>query len=161
MANLLGCFNVVTHQGTTKNSWNLPVNAVLASIKNLPKLCAGKTEIYTFDVVLARNLRQSRSDLTVHNYYDRFDKPRAENSECVIVIHTYKGALTNDAYNSLLAAESVIGGKLIATERIQLDPDAALKRRIDPDFPEFMVEINLIKAPTDLHALNEWVKSRN
>lgn len=160
MANAVGCLHVAQHRDTTKNGWNLPVRDTVLGVHALYKACPTRPVVYTFDPVLARALRESDHGLTVANYFDRFDKARPGKADCVIVVHTYKGALPRDRFEALLLAEKAMGGQLARTVHVQLDSQAALKRKLDPDFPDYLVELKLFQGTLHLHDLDTWANSR-
>lgn len=160
MANALGCLHVAQHRDTTKNGWNLPVRDTVSGVRALYDACPTRPVVYTFDPVIARALRESDRRLIVANYFDRFDKVQPGKADCAIVIHTYKGALPRDRFEALLSAEKAIGAPLVRTVQVQLDGQAALKRKLDPDFPDYLVELRLFQGALHLRDIDTWASSR-
>jgi hypothetical protein len=160
LANAAGCLHVAQHRDTAKNGWNLPVADVVAGVHTMRTGCTGQTAVYTFDPVLARALRLSDARIMVGNYFARFDKVQPAATDCAIVIMTYKGALPAERFDALRQAMQHVGGTQARKLQIQRDEQAALKRKLDPDFPDYVVELQLFQGQLDLSALNAWASSR-
>ena len=59
IANFWGVFNVVTHQDTTKNSWNLPVRHVMEVLPAQRTSCQGDLVVLSHDLTLYCNLERA------------------------------------------------------------------------------------------------------
>lgn len=160
LCSVVGAANVLRHQDTTKNSWNLPVDAVVASLRDMSRDCRTAPSVYTFDPVLARVIRAQEPQWQVATYFARFDKHALPASDCTVVLHTYRGALSKAHHEALLAAEQALGAKMVRQAALGRDENAAIKHRMDPDYPDHQVEVQLFLGPVDPTALNNWVLSR-
>lgn len=159
---LTGAANVLRHQDTTKNSWNLPTAEVLNTLQGMTHSCRQAPAIYTFDPVLSYNLKRAHPEWSVSNYFARFDKQAPTASDCVVVLHTYRGALSKPVHAALLAAEHALGDTAPLREvALGRDDHAGLKQRLDPDYPEYQVVIRLHQGQMDASALTAWVLSRS
>ena len=156
---LVGSINVMRHQDTTKNSWNLPVNTVLQALDQATAQCQRPVAIYTFDAVLARAMRQHNPQWQVASYYSRFDKRPLQDTDCSVVLHTYRGALSTERHAGLLAAEAATTGQRGAMVQIGRDDNSALKRKLDAAYPEYQVSFQVIHEPGTLAPLNAWLRS--
>lgn len=160
VCSLAGIVNVIRHQDTTKNSWNLPVNAVVTSLRDMSRDCRSTPSIYTFDPVLARAIRVQEPRWQVANYFARFDKHALPTSDCTVVLHTYRGALSKAHHEAFLSAERSLGATAVRQAALGPDENASIKRRMDPDYPDHQVDVKWFLGPVDATALNNWVLSR-
>lgn len=159
LGQLIGTVNVIRHQDTTKNSWNLPVAEVMQALDQSTTACQRPPAIYTFDAVLARAMHQHHPRWQVASYYSRFDKQPLQDTDCSIVLHTYRGALSTERHAALLAAEAATPGQRGAPVQVGRDDNSALKRKLDAAFPEYQVTFQVIRHPGTLAPLNAWLRS--
>lgn len=157
---LAGVVNVVQHRDTTKNSWNLPVDAVITSIKGMTRDCSTSPAIYTFDPVLAHAVQVREPLWQLGNYYARFNKHPLSASDCTLVLHTYRGALSKADHEALLSAERSLGQVTVQEVSLGRDDNAQTKRRMDPDYPDSQVVIKLYRGTANPARLNAWVLGR-
>jgi hypothetical protein len=160
VGNVVGLVNVAGHVDTTKNSWNLPVADYLRQVDAMTQGCAQPPAVYTFDPVLARATRQRHPDWQVGDYFARYGRHELKASHCTLVLHTYRGALSTERHEALQQAESALGLPLAQASTVGLDPSAALKRKLDPQYPDHPIDIQLYRGQGRADALNRWVLSR-
>jgi hypothetical protein len=160
-AQLVGMANVARHEDTTKNSWNLPVDEVVAQVKLATADCQQAPVVYTYDTVLARALKASLQRGFVADYYQRFDRQPAPTGDCVVLLQTYRGALTADSHAALQAAVAQLGGQAAPPVHLGQDAHARLKQKLDPAFPEHPVSLLLFRQATRQGPLQDWARSRH
>lgn len=160
LCSLAGVVNVVRHQDTTKNSWNLPVDTVITSLRDMSRDCRSAPSIYTFDPVLAYVIHAKEPHWPIANYFARFEKHALPASDCTVVLHTYRGALSKGHIEALLAGEAALGTATRQDMAIGLDDHAKIKQRMDPDYPNQQVEIRMYRGQVNPAQLNAWVLSR-
>jgi hypothetical protein len=163
LGNVAGIIDVAAHSNTTKASWNVPANEVERQLADLTHDCgAQRTAVYTFDPVLGYALKNN-PDLLVLEYFNHyfhwsFD---ADAASCVAVIWTYRGALTAAQYRGLKAAVDAIHADSSRTVDLAKDPHAAIKRKLDPDYPDFLAEIVFFRGAKNLGPINLWASAAN
>ncbi len=161
LGNLAGIIDVATHADTTKGSWNVPVKQVERQLGELDHDCGPQgTPVYTFDPVLGYALKHNPHLLALE-YFNRFFHWTfdADAAPCVAVIWTYKGALNAAQYRELKTAVGAIEADSHQTFDLGSDPHAAMKRKVDPAYPDFLAEIVFFRGARHLGPINLWASS--
>jgi hypothetical protein len=153
--NLVGSYNVITHEDTTKNSWNIPVREVTDLINKELEKEKSSILLYCHDPIITWHLEkrgyQVRSPYA-HQKIITQDKKISN----VVVIWTNPGYLPKrviDLYHfeiDLMKSSSqtdYIMGK---------DKYASIKRKKEPQYPDELVKISVIKDPDQIAASSAW-----
>lgn len=159
-AQLVGMANVARHEDTTKNSWNLPVAAVVEQVRLASAPCRQAPVVYTYDTVLARAVKTALPQAFVADYYGRFERLPVPAGDCVILLQTYRGAVPADSLQALKQAMAQLGGEAAPPVHVGQDTHARLKQRLDPAFPEHPVTVLLVRNATRQAPLQAWARSR-
>jgi hypothetical protein len=140
IGNILGLFNVVLHQNTTKNSWNMPVGVILKELDSAEKNCNGKHLFLTSDPSLSWHIRKGHYDLigpmeesSLNNISKKY--------ECLTVIKTYKATLTAQKYKSMYEEVALVKADRSIYKKIGKDESYLVKKILDSTYPEYQVEI--------------------
>lgn len=155
--NSIGVANVVLHSNTSKSSWNLPVEEVIAAVDEANVECNSDIVVVAHDPTLTYVL-EARGYPVVGPWSRKTDMTTATDRvpECVVALKTYTGSLELAA-ERLNAAVAAINADARSTQLFGYDPAYALKRRIEPDYPEYQVEVQTLRQPTDVRPLQELV----
>lgn len=153
--NLVGTYNVITHEDTTKNSWNIPIGDLKSLVENSVHNERSATLLYTHDPMITWHfekmgymVRSPYAHKTVATEGKKFKK--------VIAIWTNPGYIPKrimDLYHfeiELLTYSSqsdFILGK---------DKYANIKRKKDPQYPDELIRISIFKNPGQIANSSAW-----
>ena len=171
-ANIYGIYNVYTHQRTTKNAWNLPLNESLTLMNKLAQ--ADTKEVYfthhpTYtNYLINKNLISFYSGL----YFDSAKiktSIQALNKDTLTpkmnfnFIVTYKGrSIDINHYSHLLQTMQKVQCDSIKKFELGFDSDYTLKRRSYPDYPKYtFVLYKYYGVKSDFSQLHEWEISKD
>jgi hypothetical protein len=162
VGNATGIYNVAMHEDTNKNSWNLPVDEFVQTIETMSTPCKVAPVVYGFDPVLSHALHERHPDWQVVNILDQLSTRALPNqADCLFTVYTFRGSLSPVLVETFQQAEQAWGGQLVKSVRLGLDRHAALKQKLDPDFPEHPIELHLLRGGGSLTALNRWARPTN
>jgi hypothetical protein len=160
--NLLGCVNLLRHEGTAKGSWNTPVRKVVRALAELTSDCT-PTFVLTRDPLLAYH-----TDLAGYPVLMPITRERALDSPspagttipaeaCVAGLITFRGSLDAATFASLM---SDLDFESARHAFIGKDPHAAVKRRFDRDIPDYYVELKISDRMERPMILRRWENVR-
>ena len=135
-ANLVGCYNVYTHEDTTKSNWNVPVRDVLHVVDQEHSKCADDVIVLTHDTMLSRHLSDARWRV-ISPYARRI--AGVDKATCVLVILTFRGSISEETYGAMIAELNGLDSSPMGMTRLGYDRYYAVKRRIDARVPEYVV----------------------
>jgi hypothetical protein len=159
VGNATGIYNVVMHEDTNKNSWNLPVDEFVQAVEAMSAPCKGAPVVYGFDPVLSHALHERHPDWQVVNILDQLStQALPTQADCLFTVYTFRGSLSPALVQTFQQAEQAWGGQLEKSVRFGLDRHATLKRKLDPDFPAQPIELHLLRGGGSLTALNKWAR---
>ncbi|AWV91130.1 ArnT family glycosyltransferase [Bradymonas sediminis] len=144
LGNLWGVVNVASHQNTSKGTWNMPYDEILATIRQRAEHCNAATLI-TSDPGIAY-YGEALVPTLIYLHRDAHWKSNAEAAEgCIIAIRTFRGSMSRQkaqAYSDFLLSQ-----KARTTEVIDIgfDKNASFKRRFERDIPEYYAYIHVIE----------------
>jgi hypothetical protein len=161
LANAAGLWQVARHQGTTKNSWNMPIAEAADVIETSARACPpGSIQVFTIDPVLRKHLTDHHPDWVVLHGFQRFDAPAwSASASCLVWVDTYLGSLSPERQEDLKQAYLQIDGVRSTTTALGANDFVSIKRRIDPSFPTHQVRIHRIDHPRSAERLAAWVRS--
>lgn len=166
IGNAAGIYNVVTHQNTTKNAWNLPVPKTLELIDSLEQL--NVKEVYfthspSFSYHLINN---NKNVISFYNglYFDSaYIKTAVANLQADSVkpknytfLLTYKGrSVSEKHYIEMTNAMKRIKCDSVKTFFVKKDDEYKIKMRLYPDYPAY--QVRLVKYYGVQNKVNELV----
>ena len=159
--NVIGVVNVASHTNTPKGSWNLPVDQVTAIIAATSATCDDDIVIVAMDPTLTYTL-EAQGYPVVSRVSTRTDRGAATSRPptCLVSIRTYSGMRENQA-RRLHSAVTGIGATSKSTQRIGYDSTYEVKRLLEPNYPQYQVEVVTLRNPTDLTPLQEAPAARS
>jgi len=149
MANINGIYNVWTHQKTTKNAWNLPLNESI-QLMNALEDTSSKEVYFTFHPTYTYYL--TKANKSTISFYSSlyFDSSKIKtNIDALIIdtskekknfsfIFTYKGrSIEDDHYKQMMAQMKAMKADSIRIYKLGFDGDYLLKQKIYSDYPEY------------------------
>lgn len=168
IGNIAGVRNVLLHQQTTKNSWNIPFDATIQTLKdwempNREEVYFTHSPSFTFQL-----MTQKKEVISLYNtlYFDSslvkttiaklaMDTITKRNFTFLI---TYRGnSITSTRYADMIKAMNTINADSIKQISLGYDNDYKLKRRFFFDYPEY--EVTIIKyygIKGDFNEINKW-----
>lgn len=160
LGNVIGAINVATHSNTSKSNWNLPLSQVLTILNEENLSCDSDIVVAAHDPTLTYTLEARGYDV-VSLWSTRTDLVAAVNRvpECVVLLKTYSGSREGFVLR-LQSAVDAINAADRKTQRIGFDSAYATKRRIEPDYPQYQVEVVTLRQPTDLKPLQQLLPPR-
>jgi hypothetical protein len=149
MANVNGIYNVWTHQKTTKNAWNLPLNESI-KLMNVLEDKSSKEVYFTFHPTYTYYLTKANKNLISFYSTLYFDSSKIKtNIDALSIdssnekknfnfIFTYKGrSIEDDHYKQMTEQMKAMQADSIKIFKLGFDGDYTLKQKIYPDYPEY------------------------
>jgi hypothetical protein len=171
MANVNGIYNVWTHQKTTKNAWNLPLNESIQLMNTLED--TSSQEVYfTFHPTYTYYLIKTNKNLISFYSTLYFDSSKIKtNIDALSIdtsrekknfnfIFTYKGrSIENDHYKQMTEQMKAIQADSIRVYKLGFDGDYKLKQKIYPDYPVYTFYLyKYYGIKSDYGGLKIWEK---
>ena len=155
--NMAGIFNVVMHNGTTKNSWNLPVHIVLNNMKSLIEPCNNDMAVMTHDPTLAFVLEKRGlvvlSPYTI-NFVDQSILQRRY--QCVIILMTYPGSISDQDIKEMYEEVNLLNYKSAKSYSFGFDTNYKIKQLLDARYPEYQVQVIELREVDNLDKAMRW-----
>lgn len=149
MANVNGIYNVWTHQKTTKNAWNLPLNESIQLMNTLEDT-SSKEVYFTFHPTYTYYLTKANRNLISFYSTLYFDSSKIKISVQSLLndssigklnfnfILTYKGrSINDDHYTEMITQMKALKADSIIIYKLGFDGDYKLKQKIYPEYPEY------------------------
>jgi hypothetical protein len=155
LGNIAGVVNVATHSQTSKSSWNLPVSEVINAVDEENQRCSTDVLVVAHDPTLTY-LLESRGYDVIGMWATKTDPAEATDRlpRCVVALKTYSGS-RQLAADRLHSAVAEIPSESSSTTFFGYDPNYRFKRVLEPDFPEYLVEMTTLQGPTDMTPLQQ------
>lgn len=154
---LIGDFNILTHQNTTKSNWNIPVRQVLGDL-NIEKIkCKSDLVVLCSDEMLTWQLE--RAGYTVIGIYVQKQlSMQVINSKhnCVALLKTWAGKIGDGQYKNMYEEIKSLNYSNSINSKYGRDKFYTIKRKLDPRYPEYLVEITKYYNVKNLTGLNSW-----
>jgi hypothetical protein len=169
VGNAIGVYNVVTHQNTTKNAWNLPVPQTMQFINTLeqPKV---KEVYFTHSPSFSYHLISSgKNTISFYNGL-YFDSAYIKNSIATIesdtavqknytFLLTFKGrSISEMHYEKMQNAMKALKCDSVKTYYIKEDKEYFIKKRFYSDYPQHQVEVIKYYGVKSKNELVSWEK---
>jgi len=153
--NLAGTYNVIQHEDTTKNSWNLPVDDVKRFVLEQTKTSRSHTLIYCHDPILTWHLE--KMGYPVRSPYGHHEiSVKNRNFNEVIVIWTNPGFIYKQRMDLYHFEIDLIKSSSKTRYMIGSDKYAFIKRRKEPRYPNELVNLQLIREPQQIAESSVW-----
>lgn len=167
--NVAGIYNIVTHQRTTKNAWNIPVLPTMEKLFLLEQ--NGVTEVYfthhpSFDYYLMSSGKKVISfynslyfDTTnIHIDLERLKRLPDFSRKNFTFILTYRGrSIEQEHYNAMRDAISKMKCDSVQHFFYNEDDEYKLKQHFFKDYPRFQTEVyKLYNVQPDYNKLKSW-----
>jgi hypothetical protein len=149
ISNTYGIYNVWSHQRTTKNAWNLPLNESVSLMENLEKVNT-KEVYFTFHPTYTYHLTiRNKNIISFYNnlYFDssriktdisKLNEELINNKINFNFILTYKGrSIEDEHYKEMIKTMKSLNADSIKVYRLGFDSDFKLKQKAYPDYPEY------------------------
>jgi hypothetical protein len=153
--NLAGTYNVILHEDTTKNSWNLPVKEVISFVQQNTDRLASQNLIYCHDPILTWHL-EKRGYLVRGPYAHQEISVKNKTFKEVIVIWTNPGFITKQRMNLYHFEIDLIKRSSESHYILGLDKYAGFKRKKEPQYPEELVSLHIIREPQQIAESSAW-----
>ena len=173
MANVNGIYNVWSHQKTTKNAWNLPLNKSIQLMNTLED--TSRKEVYfTFHPTYTYYLTKTNKNLISFYSTLYFDSSKIKtNIDAISIdtskekknfnfIFTYKGrSINDDHYNEMIKQMKEIKADSIKIYKLGFDGDFILKQKIYPYYPEYTFYLyKYYGIKSNFKGLKIWEKNK-
>lgn len=151
-SNIVGMYNVVNHENTTKNSWNLPISETLKIFNE--SIDAENTIIVTHDPSLTYILRNEGYSV-ISTYFREGNTPVNEAKFInVVYLKTFKGSMDITYYDSIIRLIESLEYKTYEVISLRRDSHHAIKKRLDPYYPEYVIQMMVYKGVENIRILN-------
>lgn len=171
VANLAGISNVVQHQQTTKNGWNIKMPETLAKLEGIER--KNKATIYfTHHPSFSYHLTtKNKQVVSFYNglYFDssliktRVQQLDTSKSYDIIFLVNYRGRSITENYFQLMIStidKMKARAKQVDEYDLHEDPDFRIKQRFYPDYPRYTTRvIHLKEISVDEDLLSVWEKN--
>jgi hypothetical protein len=143
---LIGSINVVTHDATSKGSWNLPYSDTIEEVGNLAAFHECQNlQIFLHDPGLTWHL--TNLEFKVVNIYslDNVEQLSLNSkADCQMYLKTYRGSMDPQRKNT---ADTFFNSKpgLVKKIYIKRDKFSSFKKTLDEDIPGYYVELYVYK----------------
>ena len=156
IGNICGIYNVVLHQNTTKNSWNMPIQEVLGQLKILKIDCHGNLLVLSHAPNLVWHLEKNGFYVIGPYSQEKFNRGLRSQYECIALLRTNIGVLSADQYERMYQSVDNIKYLSVQIKRYGRDNAFLIKRKLDKNYPEYSIELNTYYQATNLKGLNIW-----
>lgn len=171
LANLQGISNVVQHQQTTKNGWNIKMPETLTKLEEIER--KNKTTIYfTHHPSFSYHLTtKNKMVVSFYNglYFDSsLIKTRVQQLDTsklydIIFLVNYRGRSISEKYFQLMMKTidaMKTKAKQVDEYNLHEDPDFSIKQKFYPDYPRYTTRVIHLKETTiDAELLSVWEKN--
>ena len=151
--NIVGVYNVIMHEDTTKNSWNIPINEIVTTVdKN--SLAKDKILIYTHDPIITWTLQNKGYKL--RSPYNLKKEITTTTPINIIIIETYQGKISSWLYKKMTSEINEIKYKEKYTLNFKKDKYYRLKKYLDDKYPEYIANITILKNVSNVQLNSSW-----
>ena len=173
LANINGIYNIWTHQKTTKNAWNLPLNESI-QLMNALEDTSSKEVYFTFHPTYTYYLTKANKNLISFYSSLYFDSSKIKTNMDALSIDTskekknfnfiltYKGRSIEDAhYKQMMEQMKAMKADSIRIYKLGFDGDYLLKQKIYPDYPEYTFYLyKYYGIKSNYEGLKIWEKNK-
>ena len=153
--NLVGTYNVIMHEDTTKNSWNLPVDQVKTFVLDKFKTDQSSVLIYCHDPIITWHLE--KMGFPVRSIYANKEvNTKNKKINHVVVIWTHPGVIPKKTMELFRFEISLIKYSSQSAYILGTDKYAGIKRKKEPTYPDELVKITLLNSPEQIASSSVW-----
>ena len=153
--NLVGTYNVIKHEDSTKNSWNIPVHEVIELIGSEFRGERSTILLYCHDPIITWHLEKLGYPVR-SPYAHKKIVTQGKKFSNVVVIWTNPGYLPKKLMD-LYRFEIELMKRSSQTDFILgKDKYATIKRKKEPEYPDELVKISMIKNPDQIAGSSAW-----
>lgn len=161
LANFWGVVNVVRHQDTSKNSWNLPVMQVVQAVQEQARGCPPGTRVFVHDPAIGHHLRHAGFRISgpySGPYSGPADAPIASLQACLFVIETYAGTIDRGKHAQMTQDLRQLQARAASVQRQTFGRDRfhAWKQRLDDRYRETLVELSFLRDVRGADQMPGW-----
>lgn len=153
--NLVGTYNVITHEDTTKNSWNIPITTLKSFVENELRSEKSTTLIYSHDPMITWHFEQMGYPVRSPYAHQKVNV-EGKKFKYAVVIWTNPGYLPKQRMDLYRFEISLMKKSSEKTFVLGTDKYASLKRRKDPNYPDELIKLNVISDPEQLAISSTW-----
>jgi hypothetical protein len=153
--NLVGTYNVIMHEDTTKNSWNLPVDQIKTFVSDKFKMEQSSVLIYCHDPIITWHL-EKMGFLVRSIYASNEVVTRDKKINHVLVIWTHPGVIPKKTMELFRFEISLIKYSSQSAYILGTDKYAEIKRKKDPTYPNELVKISMMEHPEQIALSSVW-----
>lgn len=158
VGNIIGTVNVVSHQDTTKNSWDLPCAQALTSLAALSSDCQHDLVVLTHDPTLTHLLGRN-GYTTMSPYAQRVESQNLFEGRhrCVVALKTFPGSIKDDDIQKMYTELESIDFRSRSYFHLGRDANFKMKRLVDARYPEFRIEGIVMREAQGLTLASTWM----
>ena len=153
--NLVGTYNVILHEDTTKNSWNLPVDQVRDFVVDNTKTARSAVLIYCHDPILTLHFEKLGYPVRSPYAHQPIDVEGKKFSQ-VVVMWTHPGYIPKQRMDLYHFEIDLMKRSSKAGYVFGIDKYAAFKRRKEPQYPDELIKVELINNPDQIAVSSVW-----
>jgi hypothetical protein len=142
--NIVGVINVYSHNNTTKNSWDMPINETLSLINKLNINKLKNVGIFVNDPALIYYLKNNKN-IVIFNFNSDFEKiDKFIQFETFLIINTYTGLNYESDNKFIIKNANKLRNKFKYLTNFKLSEDRyfKLKKKVDKNYPQYRININ-------------------
>ena len=156
IGNICGIYNVVLHQNTTKNSWNMPVKQVITELSMRRNQCNNDLLVLSYAPDLAWHLKNDNFNIISPFSGEEIGYPIKNNYKCIFVLKTNIGHISRARYNAMFDIFDKARFESSSIQYYGRDDNYLLKRMLDKNYPEYSIELVSYFKVQNLKDLNTW-----
>jgi hypothetical protein len=139
---IMSVYGFVLHRDTAKGSYNTPFAQATEEISRLSSACVGKTYVFAHEPVVTYLVEQTGGTISSPYAPSSADTFSVGENDCIVIVHTYRGTLSQFVYSEYNKPIPLTDFRLIRTINLGYDRFHAIKTRFGNEvFPEYYVTI--------------------
>lgn len=159
ISNLWGNYNVITRSNTTKNDFNIPVSQIIKEIDTQTDKKFEEVLVLTHNRGLTWNLK--KAGYTVIDFHSEQITPDSlllNNYKFLIVLKTWQGSIDDNQYKLMYDELTKINRTKERSLFFGKDTSFKIKKKLEPRFQEYGVQMIILNDASNLNELNSWLK---
>jgi hypothetical protein len=157
VGNLWGDLHIITHHNTTKSNFNLPIKIILDEMQKEKVNSKNDLIILCHDPKLTWHLNhEGYSVIGPYSHTILTQKLFQSKHSCVVVLKTFTG-VQSDFSIKMYDELKLLKYKTSSTKHFGLDDFYEYKDKINPQYPEYMIEATTFYEVEKLDTLKLWM----
>jgi len=182
---LYGIQNVISHSGTTKSYFNIPVHEVIQEIDKFANECGSKPIVFHHinalsfhlnrkEIISISHIENSKYKVSKTSKYLEIESPyvnkndlnkilNSDNNKCAIVVDNFRG-FNNFSYSTkikMLEAMDKIKYSSKKIKNIGLNKNIFISKKIAKDYPKNSITLYKFIDPRNLSDMKIWINLIN